>query len=224
MRPHRFSRRLVRYLVPALIAVVALSMSMSVPAGAQDTGTLSQISPGLAIVGASVSGNGPEAGRTLDSNQATAFLQAWLPNAVLGTPTLETPPTSLPVYQIEVDYTYEVAPGFITVNYASDGTTAWVALPAQELWPGAVVTPEQGDKWLRAPDGTVAAFHGQVVAETIPTAPPDTIAESSGSSSSDNPVGLVIAVVVAAVVVVGLVVLGVGRRRKTATEVDDGRR
>ena len=129
------------------------------------------------------------------------------------------------MYPVEVDYLYENTPGYITVNYVSDGTQAWVSLPAQEMWPGAVVTPEQADKWLLAPEGTVAAFKGEVAPVTIPVAPPETEpVASSGSSSGGTSVGLVVAVVVGAAAVIALIVLGLGRRRESAGSVDDGRR
>jgi MYXO-CTERM domain-containing protein len=224
--------RFVAVIAPALLAGLAalVCLSVSPPAGAQDNGGLSQLVPGLTIVGASVSGNGPEAGHTLDSGQATAFVQSWLPNAVFGTPTFESPPASLPVYEIEVDYDNQGTVGFFIVKYASDGTNAWVALPAQQLFAGVVVTPDQADKWLLAPDRTVAAYRGEVAPETVPSVEPETTTPepvSSGSSSGSSSVPLIVAVVVGGAAVVGLVLLGLGRRRReadAADQADDGRR
>ena len=68
--------------------------------------SLSQLAPGLEILDGSITGNGPESGRKLDSSQATAFLQAWLPESIYGAPPFENPPGTLPVYQVNVDYKY----------------------------------------------------------------------------------------------------------------------
>jgi hypothetical protein len=172
--------------------------------------SLSQLAPGLQILDGSITGNGPESGRALDSSQATAFVQAWLPESVFGTPPFEDPPPTLPVYQVEVGYKYLGSLGSMTINYASDGTSAWVSMPPQSLWPGVVVTQQ---RWILAPDRTVAAFEGKLTPEPVSKVPPTShkaaAATVSHSPSSTTPL-LVIAGLVVLVAVMSLLVI---RRR-----------
>jgi hypothetical protein len=156
--------------------------------------SLSQLSPGLEILGGSVTGNGPQAGRSLDSSQATAFVQAWLPDSVFGSPAFQDPPTTLPEYQVEVSYRYQGTLGSMTVNYVSDGTSAWVSMPPQTLWPGVVVTQQ---RWIVAPDRTIAGFEGRLTPESVPTAHESAAPAASGGSTSTPEL----------IVIAGLVVL-----------------
>jgi LPXTG-motif cell wall-anchored protein len=172
---------------------------------------LSQLAPGLEILNGTITGNGPESGRTLDSSQATAFVQAWLPDSVFGTPPFQDPPPTLPVYQVQAEYKYQGTLGSMTVNYASDGTSAWVSMPPQTLWPGVVVTQQ---RWILAPDRTVAGFEGRLTPQSIPTGAPGshgaTPATASDSSLSTTQL-LIIAGLVVLVAGTGLLVL---RRRR----------
>jgi hypothetical protein len=178
---------------------------------AGDQTSLSQLAPGLALVSGTITGNGPESGRQLDSSQATAFVQAWLPDSVFGSPPYEDPPATLTVYQVDVEYNYQGTLGTMTVNYASDGTSAWISMPPQALWPGVNVTQQ---RWIKAPDRTVAGFEGQLAPVPIATAPPTTKADAATSahhsSSSAGPLLIVGLLVVLAAI--GFVVL---RRRDT---------
>src|SRR5208282_645336 len=116
--PRSPARRGLLGLVLGALGLLGLAL-VAAPAGAQSHPTsspttsqtggqpsLSQLAPGLQIIDASVTGNGPESGRTLDSSQATAFVQAWLPESVFGTPPFEDPPSTLPVYEVDVAYKY----------------------------------------------------------------------------------------------------------------------
>lgn len=127
--------------------------------------SLSELSPGLSITAGTITGNGPASGRTLDSSQATAFVQAWLPDSVFGSPPFQNPPSQLPVYDVELQWKYEGTVGSMTVYYASDGTSAWVSMPPQTLWPGVVVTQQ---RWIQAPNRTVAAFEGHLTPVPVP--------------------------------------------------------
>ena len=123
------ARRDLLGLVLGALGLLGLAL-VAAPAGAQSHPTsspttshtggqpsLSQLAPGLEILDASVTGNGPESGRTLDSSQATAFVQAWLPESVFGTPPFEDPPSTLPVYEVDVGYKYLGTLGSMTINY-----------------------------------------------------------------------------------------------------------
>jgi hypothetical protein len=184
--------------------------------GSNNQPSLSQLAPGLAILDGSITGNGPESGRALDSSQATAFVQAWLPESVFGSPPFEDPPPTLPVYQVEVDYKYLGTLGSMTINYASDGTSAWVSMPPQSLWPGVVVTQQ---RWILAPDRTVAAFEGRLAPVPLPKALPTShkaaAAVVSHGQSSTTP-SLVIAVL-AVLVVAAIGILLIRRRSARPT-------
>jgi len=161
--------------------------------------------------------DGPESGRTLDSSQATAFVQAWLPESVFGTPPFEDPPSTLPVYEVDVDYKYLGTLGSMTINYASDGTSAWVSMPPQSLWPGVVVTQQ---RWILAPDRTVAGFEGRLTPEPVPTARPTphkatAVMASQGSSSTAEL--LIFAGALVLVAGIGIVVIRRRGARSTRT-------
>ena len=211
-----------------LLLVGLLGLTLVSPSADAQTGTtsgpttsqpggqssLSQLAPGLAILNASISGNGPESGRQLDSSQATAFVQAWLPDSVFGSPPFEDPPPTLPVYQVDVGYKYQGTFGSMTINYASDGTSAWVSMPPQSLWPGVVVTQQ---RWIQAPERTVAGFEGRLTPVPVPTAPATTkkaVATSAPRRSSSTGPVVLIAVLLVLVAGFALVVI---RRRGTHT-------
>jgi hypothetical protein len=125
----------------------------------------SELAPGLEILGGTITGSGPESGRTLDSSQATAFMQAWLPDSIYGSPPYQNPPSNLPVYDVEVQDKYLGTLNTMTVDYASDGTSAWISMPPQSLWTGVIVTQQ---RWILAPDRTVAAFEGHLAPQPVP--------------------------------------------------------
>jgi hypothetical protein len=177
--------------------------------------TLSQLAPGLEIINGSITGNGPESGRALNSSQATAFVQAWLPESVFGTPPFEDPPSTLPVYQVEVGYKYLGSLGSMTINYASDGTSAWVSMPPQNLWPGVVVTQQ---RWILAPDRTVAAFEGRLAPVPLPKAPSTSHkAAAAAVSHSQSSTTLLVVIAILVVLVAGVSFLVIRRRGARAT-------
>ena len=196
--------------------------SLVAPAGAQAQPTTSQkgsqsapsqLAPGLEILDGSITGNGPESGRTLDSSQATAFLQAWLPDSIYGTAAFQNPPKALPVYQVDVDYKYLGTLGTMTVDYASDGTSAWVSMPPQSLWPGALVTQQ---RWILAPGRTVAGFEGRLTPAPVPKVAPNheaIAATSHGSSSHGSSSTTWLLIIAALLVLVAGIGLFVIRRR-----------
>ena len=192
---------------------------VAAPAGAlkhpKSTTTTSQLAPGLEIINGSITGNGPESGRALNSSQATAFVQAWLPESVFGTPPFEDPPSTLPVYQVEVGYKYLGSLGSMTINYASDGTSAWVSMPPQNLWPGVVVTQQ---RWILAPDRTVAAFEGRLAPVPLPKAPSTSHkAAAAAVSHSQSSTTLLVVIAILVVLVAGVSFLVIRRRGARAT-------
>ncbi len=195
--------------VPAGAQTQATSSTTTSGAGGQPS--LNQLAPGLLILDGSVTGNGPESGRTLDSSQATAFVQAWLPDSVFGNPPFQDPPATLPVYQVDVDYKYLGTSGSMTVNYASDGTSAWVSMPPQSLWPGVVVTQQ---RWILAPDRTVAGFEGRLRPLPVPSATPTSAPAAASDNSLSTTLLLVIGGLVVVVAAIGILVI---RRRRGHT-------
>ncbi len=221
----RLSRYPVRRGLAAVGALVLLGLGSSTAAAGGETQptsttttshasgqpSLSQLAPGLEILDGSITGNGPDSGRKLDSSQATAFLQAWLPESIYGAPPFENPPGTLPVYQVNVDYKYLGTRGFLTVDYASDGTSAWVSMPPQSLWPGAVVTQQ---RWILAPERTVAGFEGRLTPVPVPKSTPTHQAITATSTSSSTTRLLIIAGVLVLAAGIGLFVI---RRRAAGT-------
>ncbi len=129
------------------------------------------------------------------------------------------PPPTLPVYQVVVDYDYLGTPGSMTVNYASEGTSAWVSMPPQSLWPWVVVTQE---RWISAPGRTVAGFEGRLTPVPVPTVPPTShrvaSATASHDSSSTSSALVIVGLVVLVAVIAGFGLLLIRRRRAHATE------
>src|SRR5205807_1500065 len=124
--------------------------------------------------------------RELNSPQAAAFVQSWLGNSIFGHPTVQDPPAALPVCRVSVRYTVadrRLAP--MQVDYASDGKTAWVALPPQNLWPGAFVTVH---RWTVALPSAVAAFAGKGTPQPVAAAAaPRSRNPSRGRRGSEGP-------------------------------------
>lgn len=106
-----------------------------------------------------------------------------------------------------MEYKYLGTLGSMTVNYASDGTSAWVSMPPQSLWPGVVVTQE---RWILAPDRTVAGFEGRLTPQPVPAPPSGSHKSAAGAvseSSSSTTQLLVIAALVVLVAAAGILVI-----------------
>ena len=141
--------------------------------------------------------------RHLNADQATAFIQSWLPSSIyLHLPAVK-PPVGVPVSKLYMTTTYAGVGTCITAWYAAQGTSAWVGMPAQSLGWASV----QHDTWIAAPieQRTIAAFAGHVkpIAEsapptttTTPAKSPDKAAGTGGSSSSSTALWIVIPVIV----------------------------
>ncbi len=219
-------RRVVATFCLGAVALLVAVGAVAPFAGAQNTATETDIGSGLRIQGATITGPCNPPKRELNSPQAAAFLQSWLPNAIFGKPTVQDPPSALPVCRVSVRYRVvdkQFPP--MQVDYASDGKTAWVAMPRQDLWPGVFVSVH---RWTVALPRAVAAFAGKVKPIPVATGPDVTAPSTStpatkgladpptGKSSSDGSGALWIIVAI----VGGIGLLGTGyvvvRRRGVA--------
>jgi hypothetical protein len=209
------------------VATLVLMTIAAAPAGAADQPP--QLLNGVYVTGATVKTPG-KAVRKLDANQATAFMQAWLPESVFGHLPNSDPPKSLPVTHVDVGTTFNGKPIPIVVIYATDGTNAWVGMPGPQSLGWAVVTET---KWIQAPKPAtlMKAFAGQLTPVTSPPATTTTTnpvtksaSPATKSSSSSFPwVGFVIVLVVVAGIAVVLVRMRAGRSA-TAAAADSGAR
>ncbi len=225
------SRRAVLVWLTCVLAWTALSVALTAgSANALTTSTTSTTSTtvpalppelltGISVVGAVVNSPG-EKPRTLDANQATAFMQTWVAYSVFQNPPNERPPSSLPVTRLSVKTDSQ---GTLLIFYASDGTNAWVGAPA----PDATAPPPNNEKWIRAPDPqrTIAGFEGRLAPTRTPlplatttttTTPGTTTAPSRAKttkSSGNGGLWALVAVGAAVIVAAGAILAVRGRRR-----------
>jgi hypothetical protein len=179
-----------------------------------------EILRGMKATGATVRTPGAKP-RTLDKDQATAFMQTWLAYSIFAKPAQERPPAALPVSRLNVAVLGNGQPTSLLIFYASDGTNAWVGAPAPFPAP-----PPNDQKWIRVPrpKQTIAAFAGRmapictdpVTTSTTNAATATTVggaAKSNGTASDD---GALWALIVGGMVIVGggaFVVTRILRRR-----------
>jgi hypothetical protein len=173
-------------------------------------------------IGGLVTGGG-QPDRTLSSDQAAAFTQAWTPIAIYGNPELEIPPADTPTYTVSVDYVAEDASGAegsdtIVVNLATDGVSSWIALPEQELFSSFSVAADQANRWFKGNQLVIDAFNGNLQPEPVnqPSESTTTLQPADTASSGSSPVLLIAVIVVAAAVAIGAVLIG-SRRRNPRT-------
>ena len=169
----RVSTSLLTLLLPAIAVVLAVA---GPAAGAAENPP--QLLAGVTITGAVVRTPGQPT-RNMDANQATAFMQMWLPDSVYEKLPAARPPAGLPITHLDISSTWNGATDPIVVLYASDGAHAWVGMPPQNLgW--AVVGSE---KWIQAKQEAklIQAFAGKLSPVTTPTSP--TTAASSTPST-----------------------------------------
>lgn len=218
------SRRAVLVCITCVLAWTALSVALT--AGAADaltTSTTSTTVPalppelltGISVVGAVVNSPG-EKPRTLDANQATAFMQTWVAYSVFQNPPNERPPSSLPVTRLSVKTDSQ---GTLLIFYASDGTNAWVGAP------DATAPPPNNEKWIRAPEPqrTIAGFEGRLAPTRTPlplatttTTPGTTTAPrttKATKSSGNGGLWALVAVGVAVIIAASAILAVRGRRR-----------
>ena len=221
---HFSVRRQLGPLMALLIALLALLIaqpgSASAGAGTITTTGGSDAPPvlmgGLTVDGATVSTPGEEQ-RTLDANQATAFMQTWFSYSITVNPANEDPPDDLTVSELHVAVTSSGTPSEFLIFYASDGVDAWVGAPAP--------APGDPDKWIRSPRPrrTIAGFEGRlepIRAEVPDTTTTTTVGGTAGSADNDDETesdGRSWQIAVVAVVVLfggGAIALRLGRRNR----------
>jgi hypothetical protein len=224
------SRRRAGTAALASLASLALGAGLlcawSAPAAVAATTTTAkcptpEIIGGVTATGATVTTPGAKP-RTLDKDQATAFMQTWLAYSVFSKPPQARPPAGLPVSRLVVGTLQSGQSSSLVIFYATDGTRVWVGAPAPTPAP-----PPNDQKWIRAPrpKETSAAFEGNMAPIcTDPVTVPSTTAKASATTvgQATKPTGdssgngaLWVLIVAGIVVVVGggaLVALRARRR------------
>lgn len=181
-----------------------------------------EILGGITATGATVTTPGAKP-RTLDKDQATAFMQTWLAYSVFEKPPQERPPAGVPISRVNVALVQGGRPSPLLIFYATDGTRVWVGAPAPVPAP-----PPNDQKWIRTPKpketsaalaGKMAPICTQPVTASSTTAPAATTtvglaAKPTGKSSDGTPWVLIVAGIV--VVVGGGSVVALRSRRRAA--------
>jgi hypothetical protein len=216
-----------------LVAITTLALAVgmlwagSVAAIAADTTPTTgcptpAILTGMNALGATVSTPGAKT-RTLDKDQATAFMQTWLAYSVFDSPPQERPPANLPVSRLTFNLLEDGQPATLLIFYASNGTKAWVGATAPTPAP-----PPNDQKWILAPKPaeTIAAFAGTMApicvdpttsASTAPATPTTlTVAVKHTGTSSDSGTPWILIIVGVLVVAAGAVAATRVRRRRSA--------
>ena len=167
--------------------------------------------------------------RTLDAEQAAAFTQAMLAQAYFGPPGIKKdPPADLPVSVVEISGQFLNDVGVLTVHYADDGTTPFVAFPGLVINPEPIDPPPAPEGWFMAPPLVRDAFNGTAElaqtdgAASTTTAPPVTEAAAASDDDSDSSALPIVAGIAALVVLAGGAVWLVRRRRTDGDAPDDG--
>jgi hypothetical protein len=185
------------------------------------------------FTGATISSPADPTPRSMTGYQAAVFVQSWLPDALYGHPELRDPPADLPVYRVDLTGAWggdEPQVGYQTVYYASDGTTAYMSYPQDQ-----VVTPTPSDPppapttWFLPPTRAIEAFNGTATliesggtqAAAAATANGSRKAPTSNDSSSSSTPWVLYGVLVAgAVFVVVGAVLFIRRRSDHVAAAD----
>jgi hypothetical protein len=200
---------------PASAAVAATTTTVKCPTP--------EILGGVRATGATVVTPGAKP-RTLDKDQATAFMQTWLAYSVFEKPPQEHPPAGLPISRLTVAMVQGGQTSPLLIFYATDGTRVWVGAPAP-----APAAPPNDQKWIRAPKPkeTSAAFAGKMapictdpVTASSTTAPAatTTVGQAAKASGKASDEGALLALIVAGIVVVvgGGAVVALRSRRRAA--------
>lgn len=211
--------------VRVLMALIGLFVAVLVaPAHAQDTDepTIPRdafpeqgpvpIGDGYAFTGAVVTP--PDGGpvRTLDAYEAAVFVQSWLAQALFGNEdSLKDPPPDLPVHRVDIEGDWVAGVGRITVYFATDGTTPYIAFPqTQTVVTDPSAPPPEPADWFTGRERIIDAFNGEAeLIETTgtqqitsPTTTPGSEEASADERSNGLPpwvwgIGVAVAVIVA---------------------------
>jgi len=193
--------------------VVGLALVLAPTAAAHDDDPSSTttivgsvaIGSGYAFTGAVIRNADGSVERTLNAYQAAVFVQSWLGDAFFGTPNLQDPPPTLPVYRVDVTGTWGQLSGALTVYYASDGSTAWLSFPQDQIPTANPTNPPPPTSWFVPPTRVIAAFNGTAKLQGTYGTDSSGSRRAGGSSSTAR----VIWAVVAALAVCGVASGGV---------------
>jgi hypothetical protein len=218
---HLQTRGICRVMMLIATASVVMLGLLAGPAGAATTTTAkaSPLKPNEilndVIVGPATVTTPGSPSRTLSAVQTAAFMRTWLGTSINAKLPNQKPSSCLPKSTLRFNNTYVGTTTPTIVFYVSDGTNAWVGMPAQSLGFGSVPS----EKWIAAPDvqGTIKAFNA-------PDPPPSTtIACTSktptkpSSDDSSSSTTWVWFAVPAAIIIVGLGIWLVLRSRSRAS-------
>ena len=201
------TRRLVAFVALTVAAVAAVVAPRA--AGAQQSGQ--DAIPGVTISGATVSGPGIKTPRIQNGNVANDFMLSWFADSVVGHPAQDAPPANLPVSHVTIAFTFQQSSRTMVVYYATDGTTAWVGMPPQELGFGSVTKLA----WVNEPKSL--AFSRQLKSPGLPTSPSSKAAKSGGGFAWSTVVVLVAVALVGALAAFGVARARRGRRDATVS-------
>lgn len=188
-----------RRLIAGLAFVAVLGSAAS--AAAQDEGTTTTtvvatpegavpIGDGYAFTGATVmSPDGTT--REMTAYQAAVFVQSWLAQAIFGSEEmLRDPPPELPVHRIDVGGVWGSGPaGRVTVYFATDGDTAYIAFPQDQ---GVATDPStpvpEPSEWFVPLPRVIETFNGRgkLIETTGTQQATSTTTEGSGSGDGSS--------------------------------------
>ena len=207
-------------LVSGLLIVLTANTASAVKGCATIKGPPPIGQSNVLVSGATVTTPG-RPGRALDANQATAFVQTWLPWSILNT-AQDPPPPQLPVSVLNI----RTNQGALAIWYATDAKNVWIGAPAL---PSA--HRKNNQSWVRVPEPakTTAGFNG-TLDPVCPAPPPPSTTTTTGTTNgqasashggSSSGSWLPYVLVVGGVVVVGGGAWLTGRRRRRARAAAD---
>jgi len=143
------------------------------------------IGDGLFLTGAVITPLDGGPARELDAYQAAVFVQSWLAYAFYGPDgTEQAPAADLAVYRVDLSGSWAGAPGVLTVHYADDGTTPYVAFPGLVIRDFDDPDPRPVEGWFTAPRRVMETFRGEGELE-------DTLGTSQATATTEPSAGFV---------------------------------
>lgn len=125
------------------------------------------IGDGIFLTGGRITPPAGEAPRTMDAYHTAVFVQSWLATAFYGgSDILRDPPPDLPVHRVDSTGDWAGSTGSVTVYYATDGTTPYIAFPGLVIWTDESEVPAPAN-WFVAPPRVIDAFNGS--ADLVPS-------------------------------------------------------
>jgi hypothetical protein len=225
MRTTRGSKATVAAISALAIAILIVGTTTA-SAGAATTTTTPAGPPTSVGIGgnygfssAKITGPGMAKPRTLNAYQSSVFVQSWLVDAFYGKHAQSGPPPGLPVYRVDVTGNWGGSYTTLTVYYAANKNTVWIAWPRQPIDTTPTSQPPKPSGWFVALPRVRQAFAGTakllqtggVIAEspsTTPGASPSTtttVATTDASSGSSGSSAFLWIVLGAAVLAAALV-------------------